>query len=164
MVARRRRSSAERLERRRSIDEALPIAASLFAVALQSGRTVASASAAIGPLLAGPVGAALVDFDRRQHLHVDTQRSLDRLEHDLGRSGAEFVELLRSSLTDGAAVADALHSLGDEHRRRRRRALEAALRRLPVVLLLPLVTCVLPAFMLLTVVAPVVEAIVELTP
>lgn len=164
VALRRRRIRAQRRERTRAVADELPIAVSLFAIALQSGRSIASASEAIGPLLSGPVGGALVEFGRRQLAHVDTDRCLELLDADLAPAGAEFVEVLRASVRDGAAVAPALSALADEQRMRRRRALEAALRRLPVLLLLPLVVCVLPAFMLLTVVPPVVEAVSDLVP
>jgi tight adherence protein C len=50
----------------------------------------------------------------------------------------------------GAPLADALVTLAADARADRRRRAEEAARRVPVQLLFPLVLCVLPAFVLLT--------------
>jgi len=52
----------------------------------------------------------------------------------------------------GAALTTDLSRFADDLRRRQRRAAEERARRLPVLMLVPLVCCVLPAFCLLTVV------------
>ena len=59
----------------------------------------------------------------------------------------------------GLPLAEVLARVEAELRRRRRRELEIAARRLPVRLLFPLVLCILPAFALVTVVPVVLAAL-----
>jgi tight adherence protein C len=94
--------------------------------------------------------------------------SFTRLQQSL-RSGTGFVdalELLRdegptlnglvtamqASEHYGVALVPSLDALAIDARLTRRRSIETKARRLPVVLLFPLVVCVLPAFVLLTIV------------
>ncbi len=63
-----------------------------------------------------------------------------------------------SSERSGSPLDDLLDHQGIEARAALRRSAEERARRLPIVLLLPTVTCVLPAFVLVTVVPVVVGA------
>lgn len=94
---------------------------------------------------------------------LDRPESLAEVLHAWSRSieGAadEVVAVIVESERRGTPLAVALRRLGDDRRRARHlEALEAA-RRAPVAMLLPLVACVLPAFVLLTVVPVVVSAL-----
>ena len=112
-----------------------------------------------------PPVAALVMAS--EHVRARPGLALDALLVDLerGRSVGEAVSawgarppldelaaLLRSADRGGLAIGEALGALAVDLRRRRRRSAELRARRLPVTMLLPLVTCILPAFGLLTVV------------
>ena len=80
---------------------------------------------------------------------------VDALDHLVGRHGdlaRPLVGVLRAALDDGDALGPGLGRLCVDARDLRRRHAEEAARRLPVRLLLPLVTCSLPAFAVLTVV------------
>lgn len=70
---------------------------------------------------------------------------------------AEIAAILGDADRTGVAVATALERVGDELHRRHRRLAEQRARRLPVLMLGPLVVCILPAFVLLSVV-PVLAA------
>ena len=77
----------------------------------------------------------------------------DALEAAAGRLGPLARPLLAALVASeryGAPLADALVVLAAEARADRRRRAEEAARRVPVQLLFPLVLCVLPAFVLLT--------------
>jgi tight adherence protein C len=63
-----------------------------------------------------------------------------------------LVAAIQASEHYGVALAPSLDSLAVDARLMRRRSIETKARRLPVVLLFPLVVCVLPAFVLLTIV------------
>jgi tight adherence protein C len=63
-----------------------------------------------------------------------------------------LVAALQSSELYGVAIGPSLDALSIDARLARRRRIETKARRLPISLLFPLVICVLPAFMLLTVV------------
>lgn len=82
--------------------------------------------------------------------------ALERLPDDLGD---DAVRPLVAAITDaeryGAALGPTLDRLADDARRSRQRRAEEAARRIPVKLLFPLITCILPAFGLLTV-APLI--------
>lgn len=67
-------------------------------------------------------------------------------------SVGELAAVLGGADRTGAAVGASLVRLAASLRRRRRRAAERRARRLPVSMLLPLVVCILPAFVLVTVV------------
>jgi len=73
-----------------------------------------------------------------------------------------LVTVLVAAHADGVPVADALARLADEQRTARRRAAEARARQVPIRMLFPLVGCTLPAFVLVTVVPPVVSALADL--
>lgn len=64
----------------------------------------------------------------------------------------ELTAVLRAADRGGVVMLDALADLGRDLRRRRRVGAERRARQLSVTLLLPLVLCVLPSFILLTVV------------
>jgi tight adherence protein C len=87
---------------------------------------------------------------------------LDAL-HPLGERTRGLSRVLVDHLRYGVALAPALERLGLELRLDRRRGAEEAARRVPVRLLAPLVTCVLPAFGLLTVV-PLLAASLQALP
>lgn len=79
----------------------------------------------------------------------------DRIEEGgrlLGEPGRPLVSALVSAARYGSPVGDALARAGVEARDRRRRSAEESARRLPVIMLFPLVGCILPAFLLLSLV------------
>jgi tight adherence protein C len=84
---------------------------------------------------------------------------VDDLGARLGREAHPLVSALRATERYGVPIADAMHRLVDDMRRRRRLRADASARRLPVRLTLPLVLVVLPAFALLTVVPLLLTAL-----
>lgn len=130
----------------------------LLAVAAASGCTVIGSVAAVGSVASGPVAEAL----QRAALEVGSgQRFADALPaviDQLGPAVRPLVTTLLSASSSGAPVAPAMLRLADAERRRRRRQVEARVRRLPVLLLLPLVGFVLPAFVVLTLVPAGISA------
>ena len=87
-----------------------------------------------------------------------------RLSKALTRPPAgEPLRLLVRPLTDalryGSALGPALEGAASVARGERRRQAEAAARRVPLRLLFPLTLCVLPAFVLLTIVPAVVQSL-----
>ncbi len=79
-----------------------------------------------------------------------------QLGRDLGPD-ARGLELLLGG-EGGAPLADGIDRLAAELRDRRRREVQRRAQRLPVTVLAPLVSCVLPAFLLITIV-PVVSTL-----
>jgi tight adherence protein C len=141
--------------------EALPDAVDLFGIALGSGLTVPLALPIVAPRAPPPLGPALVEADVRFRHGEPLERSLGRLV-DRSPAVRPLVTVLVAAHADGVPVADALARLADEQRTARRRAAEARARQVPIRMLFPLVGCTLPAFVLVTVVPPVVSALADL--
>ena len=70
-----------------------------------------------------------------------------------------LVSALGTAVRDGLPLAPVLDRLTDEANAERRRAGEAAARRLPVRLSFPLVACTLPSFVLLAIAPAVLGAL-----
>lgn len=124
----------------------------LLAVAASAGCSLHQAVAAVGAGGTGPVATAL------RGVAEDVGRGatlVDAVERMGDRSGPDVTPLVTTLVVAagaGTPVGPALQRLADTARRRRRRAVEARIRRLPVLLLGPLVACILPAFVLMTLV------------
>ncbi len=145
-VARSRRRAGER-----DLVEAVPDLVELFRLAIGSGLSVHLAVRALATRLSGPGADALVEVvartDRGERL-ADGLEGLARRGEPLRPLGAALTAAERY----GAPLGPALDRAGSEARDVRRRQAEEAARRLPVLLLFPLVLCILPAAALLTVV------------
>lgn len=144
---------------RKEIDADVSYVADLLAVGLGGGLTLANSISAIAGHIRGPVVAALVDAQERQALGLAYPLALDQTLASLGATAAILGELLRAHIEEGAPIVDRLGELAVEAREHRRRQGERDARRLPVLMLGPLVICVLPAFMLLSVVPVVYDAL-----
>jgi tight adherence protein C len=156
-VRRRRRA------RDRAVRQALPDLVDLLRLATTAGLTLAEAHPLVTPHVAAPVGSALLDA------HVAAARGRPRADAlldalaPLGDRAHALAHVLGDHLRYGVPLLPGLERTGFELRLDRRRAAELDARRVPVRLLAPLVTCVLPAFALLTVV-PLLAASLEALP
>lgn len=132
------------------VDE-VPDVVDLFRVAAVGGLTVHQAVREIEPLVRGPIGDALTEVRRLVQLGERLCDALDPLSR-LGDPVRPLARVLASSACDGAPLREPLERVAEQARDVRRRRAEERARRAPVLLLFPLVLCVLPAFVLLTVV------------
>ena len=146
------------------LSASLAEAIDLFAVALHSGHNVPNATRQVADWADGAVGDGLrwccqqVD---RGHRLTDALESLpERLGSPVVRP---FAAALIAHERHGAPIGQALTLLAADARADRRRQAEAAARKLPIALLFPLVLCILPALVLLTVVPVVAEALTSFT-
>lgn len=138
-----------------AVERDLPDLVDLLALAVGAGVSVPAALPAVAPLApSGLRDGLLVAADA-----LAGGRPSDEVVVDLGQRwgppARPLVHALADHLRYGTPVLPALERVGAETRAARRRAAEVRARRLPVLLLLPLVLCTLPAFGLLTV-APLV--------
>ena len=168
VILRRRRITQQRIERSR---DALGEVIDMLAVALLSGLTVAQALSQIVDWGADQPGGVDRDPPTDEYSvafawcldQVAEGRSLsvalERLPERIGAHVYPLVSALVATERYGAPIAHSLTALAADVRAERRRGAEAAARRLPVVMLFPLVVCVLPAFLLLTIVPVVAEAV-----
>lgn len=155
MLHRRRRA----LHNQDRVGAALGDVIDLFAVALLSGNTVGDAVRQVSEWADADIAEAFAWCSRQ----VAGGRSLtDTLEQVPELHGPQLRPLIAALIATeryGAPITANLAQLAVDTRADRRRRAEASARRLPVVLLFPLVTCVLPAFLLVTVVPVVVDTI-----
>ncbi len=134
------------------VDRDLVVAIDLLHVAISAGHSTHVAVAVVGRSGTGPVTRGLAEaagqFERGRRL----LEGLSEMAATLGPSVLPLVSTLNMALTSGAPLGPALQRLGDAERRRQRRRAETRARRLPVLLLAPVVGLVLPAFLVLTIV------------
>ncbi len=149
---------------RRAVLDAVPEAADLVAMAVAGGLTVTAALATAGRWTPGPMGDALRRATDEIGLGRPTSDALEELMAALGAPARPLVGVLVASERYGVPLGDGLDRVAREARLERRRRAEERARRLPVLLLFPLVLCVLPAFGLLTVVPLLVGSLPDLPP
>ena len=138
----------------------LPEAVDLFSLAASAGLSVRLAVDAVAPRLAGPVGGALRRAARQICLGVDTAEALEALTAaPAGDPLRLLVRPLVDALRYGSPLGPALARAAIVARTERRRQAETAARRVPLRLLFPLTLCVLPAFVLLTIVPTVAQSL-----
>ncbi len=147
----------------RQITAALPAAADLLRVAVSAGHNLYGAIAAAAEFGDGPVCEALGLAEQRYRRGASLVDELAALPERLGPATRSFAGTLVTAHSSGAPLAPALQRLADSERRRARRHIEERVRRLPILLLAPLIGLVLPAFVILTIVPVVlVTADIEL--
>ena len=130
----------------------------LYAVAIHSGHNVTTATEQVASWLKGDVGIAFQWCCDQVQQGRQQSEVLEDLPARTGEALRPLVAALIAHDRHGAPISVQLAQLAADTRVERRRRAEAAARRLPVTLLFPLVVCVLPAFLLLTVVPVVAEA------
>jgi pilus assembly protein TadC len=120
-------------------------------VAVAAGLTAPLALAALAQVERGRLGELLGEVERRRRAGARFTAALAPLV-ELGEVTAPLTRALLDHDRDCTPLLPALERAATELRRVRRHRAEAAARRVPVLLLFPLVLCVLPAFVLLAVV------------
>jgi tight adherence protein C len=138
--------------RDRAVTEQLPDVVDLLRLAAVAGLPVASAITVLEDRPGGPLGDALRTSASRLDRGATTAAVLAEVPAIAGPVARSLVEVLVDHDRYGTPLGPALDRLAVESRLRRRRQAEEAARRLPVILLFPLVLTVLPAFVLLAVV------------
>jgi tight adherence protein C len=143
---------ATRRAAREVVDE-LPDLVDVVALAVQGGATIRLAVAGAAAAGTGRGAAALADaLGRTDRGGARLADALEALPDHLGEPSRPFVRALVASERYGVPVAPALDLVGRDLRDQRRRRAEEDIRRVPVRLVFPLVCCILPAFVVLTVV------------
>jgi len=124
----------------------------LVTLAISSGRSVHDAVRVAGRLGSGESAAAFAAVAGRVDAGQPLLGALDELDRRIGPDAAPLRAALAATLRSGAPAGPLLARLAERERHRARRRAEMRVRRLPVLLLGPLVALVLPSFVLLTVV------------
>ena len=145
----------DRRARERQLEASLPEAVDLLALAVGAGCNVSLAVEAAGRRGTGAAAAELARVAAEVRDGRRLADALDALPARAGEAARPLAAALSACERYGAPLVPTLERLGDEVRRQRQRRAEEAARRVPVLLVFPLVLCILPAFALLTV-APLV--------
>ena len=153
IVPHRRRAQLQHRKQAEVIEE-LPEVVDLLRLAVSSGLNVHLAVAAVGERLGGPVGLGLAGAVQRAQDGMRLADALEPLPDSVGEPVRPLVRVLIDGDRYGTELEPALAQLAADSRLLRRHRAEEQARRLPLRLLLPLVVCILPAFILLTL-APV---------
>lgn len=165
LLARLRRSRSGAAVARAVLDE-LPEVIDLLGLAVGAGLTAPLAVAAVGRRGGGRLAAALAETTGAAAR--DGRRLADVLDDVPGRLGqaGDAARPLLAALADaarhGTALGPSLERLAAEARTARRHRAEERARRVPILLLFPLVTCTLPALGLLTIAPLAVGALRDL--
>lgn len=141
-----------------TVDAALPDLVDLLALASGSGLPLVPALTIVGPHAPEPLSGRIASARERIEHGAQIPVALTPIAAG-STAAAGVVRLLVASERDGSPLADPLHRLADDLRADARRRAETRARRVPVRLLFPLVGCTLPAFVLVTVVPPVIAAL-----
>jgi tight adherence protein C len=144
---------------RRHITTDLPDAVDLLLVAIHAGLTPELALRRLTPYLSGVLQSAALDVFARTDAGERFGDALEALTSRLGEPVRPLVAALTGSERYGLPLGPALDVVATVTRDQRRRAAETAARRLPVRLSFPLVLCILPAFIILTVVPAIFGAL-----
>lgn len=159
-----RRARVAAVSREHDVIRALPESVDLLIIGVGAGLSPRAAIEAALPWMPDPIGPALRVALARGDRGEPLADALAAACRSLGESVLPVVNLLgggAGELGVGARLP-ALIRLGDDARRRRRADAQERARRLPVTMLLPLVCCVLPAFVLIGLVPLVVASLGDL--
>lgn len=134
--------------RRRAIVNAFPDALDLLLVCVEAGLGLEAAFARVGmemttshPLLAEQFGSVVLELRAGRSREDALRRMAERAGADEIRS---FATLLIQSTKLGSSIAQTLRVYAAEMREKRRMRAEEKAHRLPVLLSIPLVACMLP--------------------
>ncbi|MBA3666825.1 MAG: type II secretion system F family protein [Sphingomonas sp.] len=134
--------------RQREIINGFPDALDLMLVCVEAGLGLESAFSRVGmemtrshPLLAEQLGTVVLELRAGRSQEDALRRMADRAGADEIRA---FATLLIQSHKLGSSVAQTLRTYASEMRERRRMRAEEKAHRLPVLLSIPLVVCMLP--------------------
>ncbi|MFL6747125.1 MAG: type II secretion system F family protein [Sphingomicrobium sp.] len=140
------RAKADR--RQRDIINGFPDALDLMLVCVEAGLGLEAAFSRVGmemtrshPLLAEQLGSVVLELRAGRSQEDALRRMADRAGADEIRA---FATLLIQSHKLGSSIAQTLRTYAGEMRERRRMRAEEKAHRLPVLLSIPLVTCMLP--------------------
>ncbi len=140
-VANGRRAAAER----QALAGELPEAIDLCTVVLGAGGTIADCVAALATSGPRRVRVSATEAARRTERGHRLDQALRWMQHDLGPSFQPLTGALLLAREQGGGIGELLARLAVEASTSRRRLGELRARQLPVALLIPLVTCSLPA-------------------
>ncbi len=121
-------------------------------VLLRAGYTPVNSFLQIATWLEPPMRDAVAEVNLLVQRGVRFVSAVAQLRQTIGPPSYEMVDALIQIDQDGLSATATLDRLSTQAHAQRRRRAEAAARELPIKLMFPMVCCVLPSFILLTVV------------
>jgi tight adherence protein C len=160
------RARADR--RQRAIINAFPDGLDLMLVCVEAGLGLEAAFARVGkeltashPLLAQQFGVVVLELRAGRSREDALRRMADRAGADEIRA---FATLLIQSTKLGSSIAQTLRTYASEMRERRRMRAEEKAHRLPVLLSIPLVACMLPVMIGVLMLPAAIRVVREVVP
>lgn len=155
------RARHTRLTRRHRdrVASAVPDVIDLLRLSIDGGCTVAIALRAVANEHSGVLAPELSALDRDLAEGTGVAAALEQFIIRLGDPVRPLCAALLSSERYGLPLGAVLDSLAHEAQAARRRRTEIRARRLTITMLFPLITCILPAFAMLTVVPLLVSGL-----
>ena len=145
------RRAANLLKSKRSLQRDLPSFMVIVVIGLKSGLSMRQALIQASQRQQGPLGPACDDLADSLESGHELVAALQRWHRQLGPAADAFVAIVIDAHGGGASVTADLIRLSQEVGRTQHFEALARARRLPVQLLIPLVVCILPAFMLVAI-------------
>jgi len=156
---RRGRRRTRRARELRLLGEELAFISDVAAAIIAGGLTPARAMEEIARTHRGLLAREVIVAVSNHRRGLSFASAFEPLIERTAGAARPLVELLTAPDRHGTAIADDLGRLARAQHDDLRRSSEAAARQLPVKLLFPLVLCILPAFVLVTVVPVVADAV-----
>lgn len=157
-----RRWVARRRRQLDSIASDLPVAVDLIVTAVRSGLTPWLAVELVAERLGGPVADAAGRVVQLVRKGARLSDALDLVGTSTHPPIAEVFRRIAVAERRGGPLAPPLERLASDQRRADRRRAEERARRLPVLMLMPLTLCILPALMLVCLVPVVATGVASL--
>jgi Flp pilus assembly protein TadB len=121
-----------------------------FAVSLRAGLTVTQAFDRVAELAPSSIRSQCESVSRALHHGVTLSEAVSPLRDILGTRSAVFFDMILSADRDGLPIVNLIDRLSEEARRQRQRDTDIRIRQIPARLTFPLVFCILPSFIVLT--------------
>ena len=149
--------------RQARLQQGLPDAIDLLVVCADAGLGLNAAIARVGkelmlthPDLAGELSL----FSMQVRAGMDNRDALTGLKERTGLEDIQtLVAMILQSLRFGTSIADTLRTYSDDLRDKRLQALEAQAARVSTLMLFPMVSCILPSFLIVILGPPILGAV-----
>jgi len=122
----------------------------IFSISIRAGLTLSQTFERLATLAPSSIAAQSAATAQALQHGVPLHEAVVPLRSALGSRGAVFIDMVLSADRDGLPLVALVDRLSDEARRHRQRDIDVRIRQIPTRLTLPLVFCILPSFIVLT--------------
>jgi tight adherence protein C len=158
----RRRRKRTRVTTKEILQGDLPELIDQLIVLLRAGYTPVNAFLQLELWLTSPMNGVIAEINALVRRGVRFASAVVELRHHIGPPAYALVDAVIQLDSDGLAATTILDRLSGESHAQRRLRSEAAARELPIRLIFPMVCCVFPSFVMLTVVPMLAGTLVSL--